>query len=109
VSPLELFEEIRVKALTMLKTSFMESERNWPGDDSPEVTGLLMPVLGIGIAATVEHFAAHPEHISLASSPICTTCKEPIQTLQVGVDPAFAALEEPGTVVKVAWPCGHRQ
>ena len=107
MTPMEVFDVMRDRALTMLKASFMESERDWPGDDSPEVQGLLMPVLGIGIAAATEYLAANPEHLALAGAPICTSCRESIQTLQVGVDPDPSG--DSTVVVKVAWPCGHRQ
>lgn len=103
-TPLELFETIRERAVVMLKAAFMESGKPWPADDDPIIDALLMPVLGVGIAATCEYFTLYPEHLALAASPICTTCREPIQTLQVGADPA-----NDGEVSKVAWPCGHHQ
>jgi len=106
-TPMDIFETVRAKALTILKMTFMETERSWPGDDSPEVIGMFMPLLGIGVAAASEHYAQHPEHLALAGSPICVVCREPIQTLQVGVDPAPES-ENTG-MVSVAWPCGHFQ
>lgn len=108
LTPMDVFESIRERAVTLLKTSFMESGRGWPGDDAPEVAGLFLPMLGIGIAAASEHYARHPEHLSLAAAPICSVCREPIQTLQVGVDPTPHEGEDVGPV-SVAWPCGHLQ
>lgn len=105
-TPLEVFEAVRARALTILKTTFMESGRAWPGDDAQEVKGMLLPVLGIGIAAATEYYGEHPEYLALSRVPICTVCREPIQSLQVGVDPSRDA---DTTVVKLAWPCGHYQ
>lgn len=103
-TPLEVFDEIREKGMLMLQTAFMESGKPWPEPDVVE--GLLKPVLGIGIAAASEYFATHPERLAIAHQPICTECREPVQTLQVGVDPARDGSDE---MVRVAWPCGHRQ
>lgn len=97
-TPMEVFETIRDRAITMLQTTFMESGRAWP--EEKVIEGLLKPVLGIGIASASEYYASHPEHLALAGKPICTACRAPIQTLQVGVE---------GEAVKVAWPCGHYQ
>lgn len=109
-TPLEVFETIRERAETMLRTTFMESGRAW---DQQVFEGLLKPVLGIGIVAASEHYAQHPEHLALAGSPICTVCREPVQSLQVGADPVLRA-ERDGDpadhgVVSIAWPCGHYQ
>lgn len=103
-TPLQVFDQIRDRAMTMLQTAFMESGKGWPENDVVE--GLLKPVLGIGIAAASEHFANHPEHLAIAGTPICTQCREPVQTLQLGVDPTREGDDEP---VRIAWPCGHRQ
>jgi hypothetical protein len=105
VTPVEVFEHMREKAVTMLQTAFMESGRAWP-DDDPHLQTFIRTVLGVGIAAASEHYAEHPEHLAVAGTPICTVCREPVQTLQVGVDPAP---NEDSEITKVAWPCGHRQ
>ena len=102
---MDLFEQMRERATTMAKASFLESGRSWPDDEG--VVLFISTMLGIGIAAACEHLAKNPEHLAMAASPICETCREPIQTLQVGVDPSDDP--EDTTVVKVAWPCGHRQ
>ena len=104
-TPMGLFEQMRERATTMAQTSFIESGRSWPDDEG--TLEFIRVMLGIGIASACEHLAKHPEHLAMAASPICESCSEPIQTLQVGVDPN----DDPddGTVLKVAWPCGHRQ
>jgi hypothetical protein len=102
-NPIELFDLLSAKGLDMLKIAFMESEKPWPGDDDPVVVGLLKPALHIGIACTTEYMAKNPETLALAGQPICTQCREPVQTLQVG---AQDGIDGP---VKVAWPCGHTQ
>lgn len=104
VGPMEIFEAIRSRAETILRTTFMESGRAW---DEDVFKKLLNPVLGIGIAAASEHYAEHPEHLALAGTPICNRCREPIQTLQLGVDPARNS--DDGEIVRIAWPCGHYQ
>lgn len=106
MTPMDLFEQMRERATTMAKATFIESGRNWPDDEG--VVLFISTMLGIGIAAACEHFAKNPEHLALAASPICESCSEAIQTLQVGVDPSDD-LQDDFTVVKVAWPCGHRQ
>ena len=104
MTPLEVFDAIRERALTMTQTAFMESDKPWP-DDEGTVT-FMKTMIGLGVAAASEHYAAHPEHLAFASAPICSVCREPVQSLQVGVDPAP---DDSGEVIKVAWPCGHRQ
>ena len=104
MTPVEVFDAIRERALTMAQTAFMEAGRPWP--DDPDVLAFLQTILGIGVAAASEHYALHPEHLAVASSPICEVCREPIQTLQVGVDPSSSGDD---VTVKVAWPCGHFQ
>ena len=103
--PMELFEQMRERATTMAQATFIESGKGWPDDEG--TVQFIRTMLGIGIAAACEHLAKNPEHLALASSPFCEACSEPIQTLQVGVDPSDDP--EDITVVKVAWPCGHRQ
>lgn len=103
-TPVEVFDVIRARALDMLKLALLESGR--PEPEEEQLRQLFLPVLGIGIAAASEHFARNPEHLAFAGAPICSTCREPVQTLQVGVDPAPG---DGSAVVKVAWPCGHRQ
>jgi hypothetical protein len=88
----------------MLRTALQESGR--PAPDPATLEGVYKPVLGLGIAAASEHFAEHPEHLALAAAPICQVCHEPVQTLQVGIDPSR---DNDSTTVKVAWPCGHYQ
>lgn len=104
MTPLEVFDAIRERALTMTQTAFMESGKPWP-DDEGTLT-FMKTMIGLGVAAASEHYAAHPEHLAMASAPICTSCREPVQTLQVGVDPTPHGEHEP---VRIAWPCGHRQ
>ncbi len=104
MSPLEVFDEIRNRALTMTQTAFMESGKPWP-DDEGTLT-FMKTMLGIGVAAASEHYGAHPEHLVIASAPICTVCREAIQTLQVGVEHT-ATEDQP--IIRVAWPCGHTQ
>lgn len=105
MTPLEIFELMREKAITMTQTAFMEMGKTWP--DQEVIDKLIKPLLGIGIAAATEHYGSHPEHLALATVPICTECREPVQTLQVGVDPALD--QDESEIVRVAWPCGHRQ
>lgn len=103
-SPVAIFEDIRSRAITMAQTAFMESGRAWPDAETADFIKL---VLGIGIAAASEHYGEHPEHLVIASAPICTVCRETIETLQVGVDPARD--QDESDIVRIAWPCGHRQ
>ena len=106
MTPMELFEQMCERAMTMAQASFIESGRDWPADEG--TVEFIRTMLGIGVAAACEHLAKHPEHLAMAASPICETCREPIQTLQVGVDPSDDP-NNPSEVAKVAWPCGHRQ
>lgn len=105
MTPLEVFDLIRDKAQLMLETTFMESEKPYPSDEGTQQ--FMRTLLGIGIAAASEHYAENPEHIAIAGAPVCTVCREPVQTLQLGIDPAQQ--EESTTMVKIAWPCGHLQ
>lgn len=106
MTPLELFETIRTKAVTMAQTAFMESGKPWPEDAG--TVEFITTILGIGVAATTEHLAQHPEHLAVAGQPICETCREPVQSWQVGIDPARNPADQTDPI-KVAWPCGHRQ
>jgi hypothetical protein len=103
MKPIEVFDLMLEKAETALRVTFMESGRDW---DQQVYDGLLKPVLGIGIAVTSEHYAQYPEHLAIAGKPICAVCLEPVQSWQVGVDPAR---DDDNDVAKVAWPCGHYQ
>lgn len=104
-TPLEVFDQIRDKGMLMLQTAFMESGKAWPEADVVE--GLLKPVLGIGIAAASEYFATHPERLAVAHQPICTECREPVQSWQGTIDPTRDG--DGIGMVRVAWPCGHVQ
>lgn len=103
-TPVEVFEHVRERAVTMMQTAFMESGRAWPADEG--TVDFIRTTLGVGIAAASEYYAQHPEHLAMASAPICEVCREPIHTLQVGVDPSR---DEESVPVRIAWPCGHRQ
>lgn len=104
-NPVEVFDLIRARAVTIAQTAFMESGKPWPSPDV--VDGMIMPLLGIGIAAASEHYAMNPQHLAISGMAICEVCREPVQTLQVGVDPAID--EQDSAIARVAWPCGHRQ
>lgn len=104
-SPIAIFETMRERAKTMLEAALLEAGKAPPTEEMWRL--VYLPVLGIGIAAATEHFGQHPEHLAWAAEPICTVCREPIQTLQVGVDPARD--QDDTEVSRIAWPCGHRQ
>lgn len=105
MTPLELFDQIREKAMTMAQTAFMESGKPWPDDEG--TVDFIKTMVGIGVAATTEHLAQHPEHLAVAGQPICEVCREPVQSWQVGIDPARD--EDDTVMTKCAWPCGHIQ
>lgn len=104
MTPLEVFEEVRAKAVTAAQTAFMESGKAWPDAGTVE---FITTMLGIGIAVSFQHLAQHPEHLAISGVAICQVCREPVQSLQLGADPARDPAET--TIVKVAWPCGHLQ
>lgn len=104
-NPLELFDQVRNKAVDTAKVAFLEAGKSWP-DDEGTLT-FMTTMLGIGVSAAFEHLAQHPEHLALAGQALCEVCREPVASWQVGVDPARD--EDSTVMVKVAWPCGHLQ
>lgn len=104
MTPMELFDQLRQEAVDAVKLTFMEAGKALPDD---VLEALLKPVIAVTIGTVSQHYSQHPEHLALAGTAICEVCHEPVQTIQVGVDPAR---DEASTeLVKVAWPCGHLQ
>lgn len=104
-TPVEVFDTVRERALTMLQTAFMDSGRAFPTDEG--TVTFIKTVLGVGVAAASEYYAQHPAALAFAGQPICQVCREPVATLQVGADPARDP--DDTVVVTIAWPCGHLQ
>jgi hypothetical protein len=105
VTPIELFDAIREKGMTAAQTAFLESGKPWPDEGTVE---FIKTMVGIGIAVSCEHFAQHPEHLAIAGQALCVVCREPVDSWQVGIDPARDPADQTDPI-KVAWPCGHRQ